>query len=494
MRPKVLFVVPNPRKMSLVPPIVPLFYSIFKQANIEMRYFDTSLYDVSDKYIDTDKAKQNFMIVKNFEQDFFNKHLEKRTHKDMLFDFEALFNQYSPDVFMFSVLESTWEFTKELLNQIYLGSHIVLGGVFPTFAPEICLKHHKVNIICRGEGEKVIVPLVKKLKKGESLKNIPNIWYKPSQFDGAIEKNRLGKPVDINDNPPFDITPIRPDRFFRAMAGKIYWMFPIETHRGCTNACGFCNSPLQNRFYSEETKSIFFRKKKISLVLRDLRYAKEQGAEYIFFWADNFMTYTLEEIEEFADGYSKINIPFYAQTHPNNIDKDKFRLLKEVGLHRIGMGIEHGNEKFRAEVINRHYKNKDVIRDVKVMKKLKIPFSCNNIVGFPTETPQLHLDTIGFNRKIKPDTASCSIFMPFHGTPLRELGVKMGYMKDSIIAPTSSEQSVLDMPQFTKKQIYGKARCFNLYLKFPKDRWEEIGFAETSDEWFERLKKESATS
>ena len=51
---KVMFLNPNPRQMSLVQPVVALFYSIFKNHGIEMRFFDTTFYDVSDEYVDSD--------------------------------------------------------------------------------------------------------------------------------------------------------------------------------------------------------------------------------------------------------------------------------------------------------------------------------------------------------------------------------------------------------------------------------------------------------
>jgi len=34
------------------------------------------------------------------------------------------------------------------------------------------------------------------------------------------------------------------------------------------------------------------------------------------------------------------------------------------------------------------------------------------------------------------------------------------------------------MPEFPKEKIYGKSRTFNLYLKFPKNRWKDIEKAE----------------
>ena len=36
------------------------------------------------------------------------------------------------------------------------------------------------------------------------------------------------------------------------MAGKIYKMVPVETHRGCPFTCSFCNSPDQNTLYKKE--------------------------------------------------------------------------------------------------------------------------------------------------------------------------------------------------------------------------------------------------
>lgn len=117
---------------------------------------------------------------------------------------------------------------------------------------------------------------------------------------------------------------------------------------------------------------------------------------------------------------------------------------------------------------------------VAILHKYNVECSVNNIVGFPTETPELHWDTVLLNRALTPDTASCSIFTPFQGTPLRELCIENGYMVDdpSILAPSNTENSILDMPQFTKDQIAGKSRTFNLYLKFPENRFGEIARAE----------------
>ena len=157
----------------------------------------------------------------------------------------------------------------------------------------------------------------------------------------------------------------------------------------------------------------------------------------------------------------------------------KIEKLSQVGLDRLGMGFEHGNEKFRRDVIKRPYSNQKAIDQTTLLQKYDFTYSLNNIVGFPMETPELHMDTVRLNRLLNPHTASCSTFTPFHGTPLRALSIEKGYLKDpNLIAPTNTERSILDMPQFTPDQIYGKARTFNLYLKFPENRRHHIQEAE----------------
>ena len=232
--------------------------------------------------------------------------------------------------------------------------------------------------------------------------------------------------------------------------------------------------------YEEETGENYFRGKSIRKVMEDLHYAKsEMKAEYIFFWADNFLAYSKRDIDEFCESYPDIGLPFYAQSYPTTLNEYKLKRLVEVGLERLGMGCEHGNEKFRKDVVGRPYPNSKAIEQVKILQKYGIQYSLANIVGFPLETPELHMDTVRLNRALRPHTASCSTFTPFHGTPLRKLALEKGYLKDpKQVAPGNTENSVLDMPQFTADQIAGKARTFNLYLKFPENRWKDIERAE----------------
>lgn len=476
---KTLFIYTNPRSMSLVPTVIPLLYRILSNAGIEMQLFDTSFYDSREKSVNADDYSEKIMQVKPFQKELKEKIGQLYDVNNLAKDLENKVNSFSPDLIMVTATESTFLYTIDLLKKIkHLGIPVLLGGVFASFASDLAINYDEIDMLCIGEVEETIVSLCKSLQEGKDPSGMPNLWFKKK--DGSIAKGPLASPVDINKNPLIDMSIFEDRRFYRAMAGKIYRMFPVETHRGCPHVCAFCNSPLQNKLYREKTDSIYFRSKSIPLVIEEIAYYVDKcNAEYLFFWADNFMTYSEEEIDEFCQAYSEIKLPFYVQSHPHQLSEYKIKKLKEVGLHRVGIGIEHGNEEFRRRVVNRFYSNKDLLEGVKVLHKYDVPFSANNICGFPTETPKLVMDTIELNRKLDADDNSCSIFTPFHGTPLRKLAIEKGYLKDpDIIAPTNSEVSILDMPQFTKEQILGKARTFNIYVQLPKDRWPEIEKAE----------------
>ena len=314
--------------------------------------------------------------------------------------------------------------------------------------------------------------------------------------DGTIIKNSISRPVDIDKLPPLtDVGLFGEKRFYRPMGGKIRRLLPVETHRGCPYTCAFCNSPGQNRLYGDGDflKGMsFFRKKSMDLVKEEIEnHIKNHNVEYVYFWADTFLAWSDKEFDEFIKMYSDIKLPYWCQTRIETVDEEKFRRMKDVGLDRITFGLEHGNEDFRRDVVKREYSNEDAIEKIKIVEKLGITFSINNIIGFPDETRELAFDTIELNRQFNSDNTSCSILVPFHGTELHDLCVKKGYLDPNVIcAVSNSGESLLNMPQWDKKDMTRLRDVFAMYIKFPKSRWSEVKEAETDIELRTKLREE----
>ena len=140
---------------------------------------------------------------------------------------------------------------------------VIAGGVFATFAPDICIDNELVDLVCVGEGENALKDLCKKIENKEDYEDLTNCWVKKN---GAVKKNSISKPVDINKNPIIDISLFENNRLYRPMAGKVYKMIPIETIRGCPFTCKFCNSPDQMRFY-KVMDQIFIEKREWTLFI-----------------------------------------------------------------------------------------------------------------------------------------------------------------------------------------------------------------------------------
>jgi len=472
---KVLLVYPNPRKMSLVPGSLALFSALLKNEGVKVDIFDASLYKQKD-FEDPDEYLEKNLTVKPFLKKY-----SKKVKFESVNPFEAFCQKvqsFEPDLLAVTCVESTFAYAISLLKSIQNKRILtILGGVFASFSPEYALSYNEIDIVCIGDGERALVELVNKLRNDQDYSNISNLYIKKN---GDIIKNKIGSLTSLDDLPIGDFEIFNEKRFYRAMAGKIYKMVPVETHRGCLNNCAFCNSPLQNKMYKKETGQQYFRAKSISNVYEEIKYFVENfQAEYIFFWADNFFAYPVKVIEEFCEMYSEFKLPFFCQSYPVNINEKKLQLLYKVGLKRLSVGIEHGNETFRKKVINRNYKNETVIKNLALVNRYDIELSVNNIIGFPDETPDLVMDTIELNRAVNPHTASCSVFSPFRGTYLRELCIKKGYLKDkNALSESNDVASILEMPQFKKDQIEGKRRTFEFYIRFPKKRWKEIALAE----------------
>ena len=496
---RVLLVYPNERDMSLVPPVFGLFAALLRERDHITELFDCTGYDFEGRF-DTNLELEKNLIVKPADPASY--HRVKAKQANMYDDFVRKVESFSPDLIAISVTESTFLRGVSLLDDLRFNKKhkllTVIGGVFPTFAPERSIRELSIDIVCVGEGDVALVELCERIRDSKDFSNVPNLWIKKS--NGTTVKNAPGPAVDINSLPPLDFSIFEDDRFYRPMRGKTYRMLPVETHRGCPYTCAFCNSPMQNELYEAETQSKFFRKKSVEKIREELvNFNNQWNGEYVFFWADTFLAWTKNELEEFCEMYSDFKIPFWCQSRTETISDsaggyEKLKLLKDVGLHHMSFGMEHGNEKFRREVVDRAYTNESAIAALKNPVKLDIPFTVNNIIGFPDETYELAMDTVEINRQIDSFSLSCATFAPFKGTALRTLAEKRGYVDSELISLPNLSWSTLDMPKFPKEQIFALQRVFIMYSKFPKSRWPEIKKAEAltpeGDEILKNLKEE----
>jgi radical SAM superfamily enzyme YgiQ (UPF0313 family) len=491
---KVMFVYPNLFGMNMLPPAIGILNSLLLEAGHETSLFDTTNYGQWDHLdVVSDKLKEQHLNARPFDDSRLQTSMLSSSPGD---DFATQVKAQNPDLLAFSVTEDMYPNGIELLRYLDPNSRPVtlMGGVFPTFAPKLTLDKGMgmVDFVLTGEGEGGIVAFCDHLDKGKDLKKIPGIaMYLP---DGVFYKNAL--PALVNPNlvplPNYDF--FEESRFYRPMQGELRKMFPVETIRGCPFTCAYCNSPSQNAIYAE-SKITFLRKSTTEKIYEQIRYLVDRyQPDSLYFWADTFLAQSDNEFAEFCDMYSEFKLPFWIQTRPETVSEEKFRRLQEIGLLRVSFGVEHGNESFRENVLMRRVDNSLVIENLNLLNDMGVPFSVNNILGFPHETRKLAFDTIELNRQIRSDGINAYSFTPFHGTPLRTVAELAGYVRPGEITRSIMKPTMLRMPHWSKEEIEGLRRCFVLYTKLPKSRWPEVEYAEkltpSGDEAWAELREE----
>lgn len=486
---KVLFLYPNLMLQTGFPMAICTFSSILKQEGFDVELFDTTFYKTEE--ITSDEARMENLQVKPFDMGDKFKHL--RTREQMFEDLVRKVKDYKPDLIAISILEDMYPLSVDMLRSIEdFGIPVIAGGVFPTFAPEIVISEKAVTMICIGEGEEVLVEVCRRLSNNEDISDVSSLWVKS---DGQIKKNPIRPLRNINLNPLPDFSIFHEDRFLKPMKGRLYKMAPVETHRGCPYTCSFCNSNSQKELYKQGTGERFLRVKEVGQVYSEIKMLIEKyGVEYIYFPADTFLAMSKDYLQEFTQMYKKFGFPFYCQTRAETINEETVRCLSEMNCHSLSIGIEHGSEDFRYKLLKRRVSNKTYIDAIKVLEQSNIMVSVNNIIGFPDETRHLAFDTINLNRQLNVYAHNAYYFTPYHGTPLREYCVEKGYISGDAQTVNITKGTVLNMPQFPQDEIKGLIRTFTLYVKFPEDRYKEIGIAEKfTDEgnmMFKKLQQE----
>jgi anaerobic magnesium-protoporphyrin IX monomethyl ester cyclase len=485
---RVLLVYPNMQMVNLLPSNISILSACLKKSGVTVDLFDTTLYPTEKESVDDKRVE--YLQLRPFDYSQYGIHYKE---SDVFGDFVRKIEKFRPDLIAVTVVEDTFPFAIKLLESVSgFNIPVIAGGVQTILAPEMVLENNEIDMICYGEGEEALPELCNRMSSGLPVNDIRNIWIK---YNGGIIKNPMRPLVNLNEIPYNDFFLFEESRLFRPMQGKIFRMIPIEIDRGCPYQCTFCAAPSLRDLYKKETSGTYHRLKTIPRVIEELIHqVATYHAEYIYFNSETFLAMNDEKFQTFAEEYlEKINLPFWCQSRVETISEFKIALLEKMGCDRLSIGIEHGNEEFRRTVLKKKFTNQQVLEAFTILKHHKIPITVNNMLGFPGETRDLIFDTIHLNRQINIDSTNCFAFKPYHGTYLREIAIRDGYLKESGNVHSILESS-MDMPQLSKVEIEGLLRTFPLYIKMPENRFPEIQIAEKNtnegNAMYSRLAKE----
>lgn len=479
---KILLVYPNPPMLGVVPGNLAILSACLKKAGFKTKLFDASIYKTINKTQDDLRAELN-QVKKTNVDDYV-----RYKNKDVYEDFKKIVKKYKPNLIAVTIVDDTMAMGISLLEKIKdLKILNVVGGVGVTFNYNKILSNKLVNIACIGEGEEAIVELCEKLRDGKDYTKIKNIYTKDKKSN--IIKNPLRPLVDINKLPFYDFSIFDKTRFYRPFHGQVVRMGLVDTDRGCPYSCTYCAAPNLKKLYIDENVGKYFRTKSIDKVFKEIKHlVKFYEINFIWFSSETFFAREDKELDKFAKRYKKeIDLPFWCQTRLDTFTDLRTKLLSEMGCKAVSVGLEHGSEKFRKEILKKYISNESILNSFKLLKKYNIPVTVNNIIGFPDETRDLVFETIRVNRimnkyVVSGSTLNAFIFTPYSGTPLKEICIKKGYLQKTTNDKNMYNASVITMPTLSQKEIKGLEKTFPFYVKLPKKYYPMIKLAEDDSE------------
>lgn len=474
---KVLLVYPNLMFVSQLPNNIALLSAVLKESGHDVKLFDSTFYQTAIKT--NDQMRVERMQVRKFNIKDAGLQVNQ---SDIFMDFARCVKGYKPDLIGITVVDDTVKMAFDLLEKAdCVDIPVLVGGVHAMFNPEQVLSNKYVDMVCVGEGEKVISELVERIVNKKDYRDIGNLWIKDKN---GIIKNKLLTPVDINSVPMEDFSIFEKNRIYRPMQGKMVAAIPVNFDRGCPYRCSFCAAPYISDLYKENGYR-YYRRKSLERIYQEMKYfIKNYKVSFFYFNSETFLSMSTEQLGEFAEMYKEFYLPFWCQTRIETVTDERMAILKKMKCARLSIGLEHGNEDFRRRILSKNFTNDQVREAFKVIKKNNIPTSVNNMIGFPDETRELAFDTIRLNREIEADAVNGFVFQPYLGTYLHKYSIEKGYLQEADNRFMDLEQgtpighSFLNMPQFPKEEIEGILRTFSLYVRMPESYFPRIREAE----------------
>lgn len=208
-----------------------------------------------------------------------------------------------------------------------------------------------------------------------------------------------------------DIVPLRSE-------GISAW---IAVMRGCDKFCTFCVVPFTRG--RERSRSL-------SSIVNEVEQLVFNGVREVTLLGQNVNSYRDGDYDfaDLLDAVARVDPRLWIRFTTSNPQDMSDKLIDTIALHDnickyIHLPVQSGSDRI-LEKMNRAYSRDHYVRLVRKIRD-RIPdvaLSTDIIVGFPTESEEDHLSTIGLIEEIEYDGAYMFKYSPREGTPAFKMG------------------------------------------------------------------------
>jgi radical SAM superfamily enzyme YgiQ (UPF0313 family) len=342
------------------------------------------------------------------------------------------------------------------------GLKVVMGGPHPSFDPSSLYDSEYVDATTKGEAEHAMLDLVEAWAGGRSIAEIANVGH---IVDGRAVVNAIRPAIQDLDSLPFPDV----DIFYKYGFLRQKRVMQVHASRGCQNNCTYCTVPrMKKEWVSGASGETFNRTKSVEYLceeMRDIR-ARYPGFRMVNF-GDAALNMSRGWLEEFAEKWPKlVGLPFACNININYLDEEEIVQLKRSGCVSVQFGLESGNEDVRMRVYRKGYTDAMVEEIPRLLRKHRITFRTNNIMGSPAETLEDMFKTVEVNRRIQPQGCTVLIYRPFRSTELGREDFEAARVEESRdIGPSLQLDS--QMRRDDLREVVNLQKLFNVAVYLP---------------------------
>ena len=428
---KILFINPNKWGRGITTIWIASHSAILKDKGYDVELFDCTFY----KNWTNDETSYNTKNNQYKKTDYFE--IRKYNENDVEKDLQEKINIFKPDIIFWSALSShihgegeyvNIQYGYELIKDLQDESLKITGGIQATASPEVILsKFDKIDYLISGESELVLLEICEKLSNKENIHNINGLSYLDE--NKKITKNAPQKIIsDLDIVPEYDYQIFADQTFLRPYNGKTIRAVDYEMSRGCIYTCSYCVETVIQKYYGFEEKTSkgalkqaknYLRNKSADRIYNELlNFSEKLKIDLVRCQDTNFLTINPKILNQLREMYlqNPINIKLYIETRPEGINEKSVKLLKDLNVDGVGMGIELAGEDFREEKLNRYANQDKIIKAFKLLEEHGIKRTSYNIIGLPDQDEESIKNTIEFNKQLNPDNVTVAFYSTYYGT------------------------------------------------------------------------------
>ncbi|WP_129672088.1 magnesium-protoporphyrin IX monomethyl ester anaerobic oxidative cyclase [Candidatus Chloroploca sp. Khr17] len=355
--------------------------------------------------------------------------------------------------------------TLKMARELLPNTKLILGGVHPTFMyAQVLSEAPWVDYIVRGEGEEIIVELLKSIEAGSDLKDRATI-----QGIAYLENEKVvATPAR---DPIADLDTLTPDWSLLEWDKYIYVPMNVRVAvpnfaRGCPFTCRFCSQWKFWRKYRSRSPLKFV--DEVETLVRDYNVG-------FFILADEEPTLNRKKFTALCEELARRKLPVLwgINTRVTDIMRDEalLPLWRKAGLMHISLGTEAAAQmnldRFRKQTTIEQNK-----RAIKMIQSHGMVAEAQFIMGMENETPETIEETYRLSQDWKPDMANWNMYTPWPFAELfEELGDKVevrDYSKYNFVTPIMKPEA-MDREDVLKGVLRNYARFYmrKAFFEYP---------------------------